>query len=921
MSIFTIGYGSREIDAFLRVLQSYEIRYLVDVRSHPYSRYRPEFNQAALRAKLSEAGIKYLFMGEELGGQPEDRSCYRDGKVDYDVVKVQPFFQQGLGRLQKAFDQNLRVALMCSEGKPEMCHRSKLIGKSLLGQGIGVMHIDEQDELIGQEAVLLRLSNGQTNLFDDPFVALQSQYTEQEQSSEDEENTPNHAFPLPENRLTIAHAQQNLKTLFGFDSFLPKQAEIIESVLQRRSCFAILPTGGGKSLCYQLPATLFPNLTLVISPLISLMHDQILHLDQWGIPSTTLNSSLKYADYLTAIKKIKAKKISLLYVAPETLVRPETLSLLDEVGVSCVVVDEAHCVSQWGHDFRPEYRQLATIRHRWADAVWLILTATATERVRNDIITSLDLQGVKQFISNFDRPNLLLQAQFRQTGNSQLFHFLQAHRGESGIIYCATRREVDNLTTLLKNQGIRALPYHAGLNNETRHHNQSAFSRDEVEIIIATTAFGMGIDKGDIRFVVHYRLPQSLENYYQEIGRAGRDRDPATCLLLFHRSDLQLSRQFIANQAESEQKGATLRLEKMIQYAEGSGCRRKSLLAYFGEKNLPERCGHCDNCLAGVQEQRDVTLFAQQLLSCVVRTGEKFGFQHLIDVLHGSKSKKVLENQHDALSTYGIGRELSKAQWRDLGYQLLQQGYLDQDLMHGSVILTPRGKTVFKGEVVFVLANRWDQLENSKYSDEEGAFEIDYELLEQLRTIRRTIAQDAGVPAHIIFHDRSLREMCRFLPTDTAELENLYGVGQNKARRYADQFLPILIEYRRLNPEIKLPTKQLNTGEKTDRLTEIALMFNAQQQTIGEIMRQGNIKEQTVVRYLEELVKRGDTLSIEGIQREITIPLDRQIEVIAAFNEYGTDRLRPVFEALQETISYDQLRLIRLLLWSEYRLQ
>ncbi|RME95150.1 MAG: RecQ family ATP-dependent DNA helicase, partial [Verrucomicrobia bacterium] len=459
-------------------------------------------------------------------------------------------------------------------------------------------------------------------------------------------------------------ARELLQRVFGFHAFLPLQETVVRRVLEGGDTLLVMPTGGGKSLCYQLPAMVFDGLTLVVSPLIALMQDQVMQLKQLGVPAAFLNSTLTHAEYVRVTRRVRQGEIKLLYAAPETLVRPETLRLLGDSRLCCIAVDEAHCISEWGHDFRPEYRQLREVRSRFADAVCLALTATATPRVRQDIREQLSIPAQGEFVASFDRPNLYLAVRRRQRGLPQLLAFLEQHRGQSGIIYCSTRRQVDRLSEQLGAAGWPNLPYHAGLEDDVRREHQEQFIRDRVPIMVATIAFGMGINKSDVRFIVHYNLPKNLEHYYQEIGRAGRDGLPAHCLLLYSRSDAITIERFIEEGAESERPGREARLRAMLDYAETTGCRRVPLLGYFGETH-PGACGQCDHCVTAAPETaaasapepptplEDVTVQVQKLLSCVHRTGQRFGATHVVDVLRGSRSKKVLRWGHDQLTTHG----------------------------------------------------------------------------------------------------------------------------------------------------------------------------------------------------------------------------------------------------------------------------
>ena len=602
-----------------------------------------------------------------------------------------------------------------------------------------------------------------------------------------------------------------LQTVFGYDEFRPLQEEIIKNVLGRRDTLIIMPTGGGKSLCYQLPALLFNGLTVVVSPLISLMQDQVTQLQQLGVSAVFLNSTLTHDEYLSTTRQIRRGAVKLLYMAPETLLRPESLLMLRECQLDCLAIDEAHCISQWGHDFRPEYRQLAQMRERFPNAVCIALTATATSNVRTDIRQILSFRNQNEFIASFDRKNLTIAVEPKVDLDQQIIDFLTTHRDQSGIIYCATRGQVDMLHELLVANEISALPYHAGLDTEIRQQNQTAFIRENVWIMVATIAFGMGIDKPDVRFVVHADLPQNIECYYQEIGRAGRDGLRADCLLLFSYGDVHTIRHFILQGAASEQAGRRKRLTALVDWATSTDCRRIGLLGYFGEEYETGNCRMCDNCLIEADEKVDLTIPAQKFLSCVVRTDQIFGINHIIKVLQGSREKKVLKFGHDKLSTHGIGREYSRKQWNQLVQQFIQQRLLTRNTEYGSIQLTDKGRAVFKGEPVWGSAVE-TQLNRHTTSDETSGY--DSELFEQLRAKRKALADAEGIPPYIVFSDRSLQEMATYFPHSTEAFESTHGIGPVKVERYADSFLPIIRDYckeRKLREQPKLTSKLEST--------------------------------------------------------------------------------------------------------------
>ena len=713
--------------------------------------------------------------------------------------------------------------------------------------------------------------------------------------------------------IAMNEARTVLKRVFGYDEFRPLQASIIANILARRDSLAVMPTGSGKSLCYQLPALLFPGLTVVVSPLISLMEDQVMQLRQVGVAAAFLNSTLAYDGYLAITQQIKAGRIKLLYTSPETLLRPETLIMLAECRVDCLTIDEAHCISEWGHDFRPEFRQLVQVRHRLPDAVCLAVTATATDRVRRDIKETLAVRDADEFISSFDRPNLFLAVAPREDGLAQTLAFLENHRGESGIIYCTTRDRASELAARLSANGWNALPYHAGLDYATRRENQRRFSHDEAPIIVATIAFGMGINKSNVRFIVHHDLPKDLENYYQQIGRAGRDGLPADCLLLFSRKDA-LTINFLADRDNPTQRAAAAaRLQAMIGFAETDGCRRRPLLAYFSEGEVAEKCGQCDNCLNGDRQLIDLTIPAQKFLSCVLRTGQIYGASHVIDVLRGSRAKEVLERGHDRLSTHNIGREFSKKEWQQLARQFVSSGLLRQDLDHGSLKLTPAGREVLQGQAYLGAAPTADRSIGRAM-----ARDYDVELFERLRLLRLELAREESVPAFVIFSDAALREMAIYYPQSHDSFARVQGVGAVKRERYGDAFLAVIRDYcaekglaEKLPPDRAVARTTERGRTAHNRQDEIAGLYQ-QGWRITDIAESFGIKPNTVINHLWEALKAGKPIDPEPLLEHSQLPAAERARVLAAFAELGVDLLRPVYDALGESVPYDELHLLRL---------
>ncbi len=595
-----------------------------------------------------------------------------------------------------------------------------------------------------------------------------------------------------------------LKEVFGYTAFRPQQEEIIRSTLAGRDVFALLPTGGGKSLCFQLPALARPGLTVVISPLIALMKDQVDQLQANGVPATFLNSSIGEEERKARWRGLNAREYRLLYLSPERLMAGEG-SILDSLvrwGTERVAVDEAHCISEWGHDFRPEYRQLATLRDRLSEVPFMALTATATTRVREDILRQLRLRDPAVFVASFNRPNLTYRVQAKSKGYQQILEFLKSRPRESGIIYCFSRAGAEGLAEKLRGDGIRALPYHAGLSQQERAANQESFLRDETRIVCATIAFGMGINKPNVRFVIHHDLPKNIEGYYQETGRAGRDGLPGECLLLFSAGDVAKQTAFIAEKTDpEEQRLAREQLTRMAHYAEDGGCRRVALLGYFGEEYPRGGCAGCDNCL-NPRDTWDGTVAAQKFLSCVFRIRQKSGFNtglnHVVAVLLGSDAEKVRQWGHDSLSTFGIGTELGRNEWGSVGRELVRLGYLRQTSEPFTVVeLTPEGLAALKDRRQVFLTRPMER--PRPRAQKVGDIECDELLFEKLRQLRKTLADEHGVPPYIVFGDVSLRQMAREYPVSESEFRRISGVGERKMRDYGESFLDEIRAHLRLN--------------------------------------------------------------------------------------------------------------------------
>ena len=594
-----------------------------------------------------------------------------------------------------------------------------------------------------------------------------------------------------------------LNRVFGFHSFRPNQEEIVRAVLAGRDAFAVMPTGGGKSLCYQLPACLLDGTCVVVSPLISLMKDQVDAAKSNGLMAEYLNSSLTAAQRGDVGRKLTAGKLDLLYVAPERLAADGFLDILKTVPICLFAIDEAHCISEWGHDFRPDYLLLSMIVEHFGDSPVAAFTATATQHVQQDIIERLALRDPHTVRASFDRPNLFYQVEPKDDADAQILSFVRSRPGEAGIVYRTTRDSTEGTAACLASQGVKALPYHAGLENEVRKKHQDAFSRDEVDVIVATIAFGMGIDKSNIRFVVHGDLPKNMESYYQETGRAGRDGEPAHCLLLFGRGDIVKIRYFINKiEDETERSIAGQKLNQIAAFASVNACRRRQILAYFGERLEAANCGACDVC-AGQTEQIDATTEAQILMSAVVRTGQRFGAMHVVEVVTGANTQRIRRLRHDLLKTYGAGAERDKQYWRRIVDDLLGQECMVRTEGEYPVLkLTPRGEDVLYGREEFhVLRQPSKRRRRARPAD--AVIEYDHALFEELRAVRRQLAADRNVPPFIIFSDRTLHEMAAHFPTTPDEMWNITGVGEKKLQQYAGDFLPVVNAYVRDHPDVQ----------------------------------------------------------------------------------------------------------------------
>ncbi|MEO6005141.1 MAG: DNA helicase RecQ [Opitutus sp.] len=591
-----------------------------------------------------------------------------------------------------------------------------------------------------------------------------------------------------------------LKRTFGYNEFRPLQQEIIEATLAGKDVFALLPTGGGKSLCFQLPALSRPGLTVVVSPLIALMKDQVDQLQASGVAATFLNSTLGADEARSRLRGLHRGEYKLLYAAPERLMLEGWVENLKSWNVSCIAIDEAHCVSEWGHDFRPEYRQLAKLRAALPDVPVMALTATATSRVRIDIISHLKLREPETFVASFNRPNLTYRVVPKDQPAKQIVEFVRKREHESGIIYCASRATAERVAEALAAKGFSARPYHAGLTADERATNQEQFLRDDTRIMCATIAFGMGINKPNVRWIIHHDLPKNIEGYYQETGRAGRDGLPGDCLLLFSPGDIAKQTHFLDEITnEQEQQIARAQLRQIVHYAESSSCRRAELLQYFGERFPADNCAACDNC-SEPRETYDGTVVAQKFLSCVYRIAQNsrfgVGMNHIVEVLTGADTDKIRRWGHDRLTTYGIGAELSRPQWAAAGRELMRLGYVAvAEGEFATLELTSEGMAVLKARTPITLTKPMDLPKAKRAVRREGDITCDEILFERLRGLRKQLADERKVPAYIVFGDTTLRAMARYYPDRVEAMESIPGMGEKKRAEFGEIFASEIASY------------------------------------------------------------------------------------------------------------------------------
>lgn len=705
-----------------------------------------------------------------------------------------------------------------------------------------------------------------------------------------------------------------LKRYFGFDKFRGKQEDVMRHLLQGNDTFVIMPTGAGKSLCYQLPAIVMEGTALVISPLIALMKNQVDQLRAFGIEAGFLNSSMSRGDYEMVKQKTIDRKLKLLYVAPESLVKEEFIDFLKQAKVSFVAVDEAHCISEWGHDFRPEYRRIREILQHINNVPLIALTATATPKVQLDIRQNLKIHDATLYITSFNRENLYYEIRPKYDPLTQIIKFIKKNQGKSGIVYCLSRRKVEEIAELLKVNGIKAVPYHAGLDAKTRTHHQDLFLNEGVQVVVATIAFGMGIDKPDVRFVIHYDVPKSIESYYQETGRAGRDGLEGNCVLFYDFNDIVKLEKFMKDKPVSERESGRLLLYEMAAFCESGMCRRKYMLHYFGEFFDDSRCsGMCDNCRFP-PEKYDGKRHATLALQCAQQVKEKFGITHMVHVLRGSTNQQVMLNEHNELPVHGQGSDLDEKSWKSIFAQMIVQDFLIKDIdEYGVIKLNDRGRAYIKEPYDINLVRFRDYAAMEKQQEQEAAEDIksyDEVLFDKLKKLRKQIAVERKVPPYVVFQDPSLEDMAHKFPISMEEFQNITGVGRGKATKFARPFINLITEYVEEH-DIERPEAVVVKRAGKKSMNKLFFIQHVDRKTpLDEIARLKNISYKDLLNDLEHIIYSGTRLNLDYYIR-LEVDEDKIEDIYDYFMTAETDDLDVAEDELGGDFSREEIQLIR----------
>lgn len=718
--------------------------------------------------------------------------------------------------------------------------------------------------------------------------------------------------------------KSKLKEVFGYSNFRGNQEAIIRNVLEGKNTFVIMPTGAGKSLCYQLPAIIMDGLAVVISPLIALMKNQVDQLNAYGINARFLNSTLSKGEITRLKKDSISGNVKLLYVAPESLNKEENIEFLKKVKVSFVAIDEAHCISEWGHDFRPEYRKIKSMIQQLGNLPIIALTATATPKVQLDIQKNLQMEDADIFISSFNRKNLYYEVRPKKETKKQLIKFLRDNKGKSGIVYCLSRKKVEEIANLLTVNGFKAAPYHAGLDADVREKNQDAFLNEEIDIIVATIAFGMGIDKPDVRFVVHYDVPKSLEGYYQETGRAGRDGLEGHCLMFYSHNDLNKLEKFNKDKSVQERENARLLLQEMEYYAESPVCRRRQLLHYFGEEFREENCGMCDNCVHP-RERFDGTPYVKTVLQAAKQTNERFGLNHLVNVIRGIEDEYVKSYAHFDLPVFGTGSDEEADFWKSVIRQALIYQYLEKDIENIGVLkLTPKGEAFLKKPHPIELARDHDfttDLDEEEESSERvpmNTKSYDEKLFEMLKDLRKKIAREKNLPPYVIFQDPSLEEMATTYPTTREELAQVNGVGMGKVNKFGKEFLELIQQYVEEN-DIETATEVVVKSSVNKSKTKIFIIQQIDKKVdLEEIAEMANLTFDELLTEIENITNSGTKLNLNYYIDQVLDP-QKQEDIHDYFMQAETDSLEAALqdESLSE-YTEEEIRLARIQFMSKY---